>query len=299
MKTPAQIGQDIKQQYPGDYDQYPDELVGQRALVKNPSLGDSSMGDVAVDAVKEATFQPGTNTNDLLTNPITQAKALPSLMGATGAVTGIPMGGSLGTGIGNLISDAALKAYGRPDQIPSTKSQVLGTAGAAIGDLAPVPAMNRKIFGGQVGEAETAAGVPPPQDIPSLPKPSAGQPVSGGIDDTINAVKRANEQGAGSPVFWKQIKDQIDSFYNLGKDAKLTTADSNKLAWLNGAVQNGLNASVPGRAAPAASLAMSQTVPNAIAGASKAIPWWGKAIGSAVGGDALLNALKSAGSGNK
>ena len=249
------------------------------------------MGDVVKSAASEALMQPGSNTRALATNPITQAKALPGLLGTVGAVTGLPFGASLGTGAGNLIQDAALTAYGRPDQIPSTKSQVMGTGLAALGDVAAIPAINKKILGGQIGSIEDASGVPPPQDIPSLPKPAAGQPVSGGIDNTIAAVKRANEQGAGSPVFWKQIKDQIDSFYNLGKDTKLTTMDQNKLAWLNGAVQNGLNASIPGRAAPAATLAMSQTVPNAISNVTGSVSPWVKGAATLVGGDALSRAL--------
>lgn len=303
MKSAAQVGQDFKQQYPGAYDQYPDEVVGQRALLKNPSLGDSSMGDVAKDALSNALFEPGSTTEKIMSDPITQAQVLPSIAGAAGAVSGIPMGASLGTGGGNLLADAALKSYGRFDLIPSTKSQVIGTGVAALGDLTAIPAMNRKVLGSQIGSVETAAGVPAPQDIPSLPKPKAGDPVSGGIDSAIDSVNAATTGGGGTPTFWKQIKDQIDSFYNLGKDQKMTQLDSSKLQWLNGQVQKGLNTAVPGRAVPAANLAMSQTVPNMISSAGKAIPWWIKApVAGALtwgGGDALVNAFKGGAGSNR
>lgn len=291
MQTPAQIGQSIKQQYPGSYDQYPDEVVGQRALLKNPSLGDSSMGDVAMEAVKDATFQPGATTTKIMSDPITQAQALPAIAGTTAGAMGVPMGSSLGTGAGHLLADAALKSYGRSDLIPSTKSQVMGTGAAALGDLTAIPAINKANAGSQISAAEDLAGVPPPQQIPSLPKPAVGAPVSGGIDETIKAVDNATSQGAGSPVFWKQIKDQIDSFYNAGKQVKLTQLDQNKLAYLSKAVQSGLNESVPGRAAPAAYMAMSQTVPDIISAMSGSLPWWIKGAGTLIGGDALTRAL--------
>ena len=296
MNTPAQIGQQFKQKYPGAYDQYPDEVVGQKALLAHPELGDSSMGDIATSAFQNATFQPGATTTKLMSDPITQAQALPAIAGAAGGASGIPMGASMGTGGGHLLADVAFKSIGRPDLIPSVRSQVMGTAGAALGDLTAIPAINKANAGNQIGAVEEAAGVPPPQEIPSLPRPAAGEPVAGGIDNTIAAVNRAQSQGAGSPVFWKQIQDQIRAFYDAGKNVKLTTMDQNKLAYLSKAVQEGLNLSVPGRAAPAAYEAMSQTVPNAIGSAGRSIPWWIKApVASALtwgGGDALVNALK-------
>lgn len=293
MKTLAQIGQDFKRQYPGAYDQYPDEVVGQRALVKDPSLGDSSMGDISGQAVKEALFQPGSNTRELATNPITQAKALPGLLGSAGAVTGIPMGASLGTGVGNLIADAALKSYGRSDQIPSTRSQVLGTGTAAIGDLTAIPAINRKIFGSQVGAAERTAGVPSATQIPSTPMTLGQKTLGEFINDAIDSV------GSDTPkdyTFWAQLKDQVDRIYKLGKNEALTTLDQGRLKALNAAAQSGINYLVPGRAAPATALAMSQTVPNAISKGVGEIPWWGKAI---IGEGGLQAALRKVGSVNK
>ena len=179
MNTPAQIGQQFKQKYPGAYDQYPDEVVGQKALLAHPELGDSSMGDVATSAFQNATFQPGATTTKLMSDPITQAQALPAIAGAAGGASGIPMGASVGTGGGHLLADAAFKSIGRPDLIPSVRSQVMGTAGAALGDLTAIPAINKANAGNQIGAVEEAAGVPPPQEIPSLPRPAAGEPVAG------------------------------------------------------------------------------------------------------------------------
>ena len=41
MNTPAQIGQQFKQKYPGAYDQYPDDVVGQKALIAHPEHEDA------------------------------------------------------------------------------------------------------------------------------------------------------------------------------------------------------------------------------------------------------------------
>lgn len=241
-------------------------------------------GGVVKDALNEARMGNGSKMRALMTDPITQAKALPYLAGTAGGFSGIPMGATAGQVGGRLISDAALKAYGHPEDIPSVGRQVAEGGIAALGDITAFPAFNKRIFGGQVGAAEKAAGVPPPEEIPSLPKPAAGQPVSGGIDSAIESVKSAG--GEGTPTYWKQIKDQIDAFYNAGKDAKLSNLDRAKLQWLNGQVQKGLNASVAGRAAPAAALARSQAVPNAIEGAWDAIPSslkWGLGVGGGGG----------------
>lgn len=245
------------------------------------------------DAAQDAFKIPAEDAMDLATNPVTQAKALPPLAGIAGAISPIPGGATLGTVGGRQISNEALRLLGHPEAIPSAGSQVIEGALAGAGDIAAIPAIKKSVFGNQIAAAEEASGVPQPQDIPSLPKPKAGEAVSGGIDSAIDSVRSAN--GQGTPTYWKQIKDQVDAFYNSGKDMKLSNLDRAKLAWLNGQVQSGLNASVPGRAAPAAALASSQTIPNAISNTVSSIPWWGKAAITGVGGDALLRALSKVG----
>lgn len=77
--------------------------------------------------------QPGI-MKDALTNPITQAKALPILAGVVSPMVGIPS--SVGVAGGNALADAALASYGRSDQIPSVTSQIAQTVGAGAADLA-------------------------------------------------------------------------------------------------------------------------------------------------------------------
>lgn len=231
--------------------------------------------------------------NILPQNPKNLVNNIPLATGAIGGVSPVPFGATAGTAIGQGARDLILKGLNKP--IPSGLQHGLELGGAALGDVTAFPAMNRSRIGSQIGEVEARAGVPPVHQIPSLPKPASGEPVSGGIDNAIAAVERAKAQGAGSPVFWKQIKDQVQHFYALGKNTKLSDLDQGKLTYLNAQVQKGLNAAVPGRGPLAADLARSQIVPNAIRKVSRSVPWWGKAAATALGGDALLRVLGNAG----
>lgn len=238
---------------------------------------------VAKEAVREATMRSGTMMRDFATNPVTQAKALPALAGTTAAVLGVPMGATKGIVAGRQLSNAALRSYGRQEEIPSGISQVLEGALSFAGDLAPIPAMNRKIFGKQVGAAEKAAGIP--EFVDSLKRPT-------GPDTTAKFIDWARKiKGNPSGETLKQIKDQIDFIYKNRKNVPISDIDEGKLKFLGRWVQDSLNKSAPGRGDAARSLAQSQAVPNAIRKASKAIPWWVKGSASILGGDALLRAL--------
>lgn len=256
-----------------------------------------SFGDTLKHVANDVFTKPAAFAKDLATNPVTMANAMPPLLGTAGAMMPVPGGATMGTVAGQGIRDLALKGLKKP--VPSLLQHGLELGGAALGDVTAFPAINRARIGNEIGNVESMAGVPPPQQIPSLPKPMAGQPVSGGLDNTIQAVERAKSQGAGSPTFWKQIKDQVDSFYGLGKDVKLTDLDRGKLKYLSAQVQKGLNAAVPGRGPLAADLARSQIVPNTIGNVTRSIPWWGKAAATAVGGDALLRVLGNVGAGRR
>lgn len=182
---------------------------------------------------------------------------------------------------GRALSDAALASYGQKDQIPSIPQHLMELGGNALADVSVIPAIKKFIYGGQIGKVEKAAGVPPPQDIMSLPM-STGQKSAGDfINDAINSVK--GSEGRGAPGYWKSIKDQVDRIYNMGADQKLTGLDRGRLRWLNQQVQQGLNASVPGRAGPAAALARSQTIPNFIGNMGVQIPSKYK-VAAAIGG---------------
>lgn len=87
----------------------------------------------AVGAALQA--QPGMMA-DAMTNPVTQAHALPVLAGAAGSVLG-PGGATAGNVGGNLLSDAALASYGRSDQIPSVAGQVSQGVLAGASDVIP------------------------------------------------------------------------------------------------------------------------------------------------------------------
>lgn len=236
-------------------------------------------GQVVKDALNEAHMGNGSKLRDLMIDPITQAKALPYLTGTAGAVSGIPGGTTLGTVGGRQISNEALRLYNRPDLIPSTGSQVKEGLLSAAGDVTAIPAINRKIFGSAVGQAERGAGMPDPfknpEAYPSLPRPGGPAPVTNSIDEAVKMLSDPTVEK--SPVFFKRLQDQIKWLYSLGKDQKLSDLDKIKLASLSDTAQNGLNASISGRAGPAASLAMSQTIPNAISKVTRSVPWWAKA----------------------
>lgn len=249
--------------------------------------GSSDFGNAIKGALRTLLVKNPAAIKDLLTNPETMANAMPSVAGATGAMMPVPGGATMGTAAGQGVRDLALKALGKP--IPSGWRHAGELGGAALGDVIAFPSINRARIGGEIGAVEKAAGVPPVQDIKSLPMPTGAKSTSEFIDDAVNSVSSSG--GKGTPTYWKQIKDQVDRLYNLGKDTPLSNLDKGKLQWLNGQVQKGLNASVPGRAPLAADLARSQIIPNAIGKVARSIPWWGKATAGAVGGDALVRAI--------
>lgn len=238
---------------------------------------------IAKEATREAFMQPGTMTRDLATNPVTQAKALPALAGTAGAVLGKPMGATMGTVGGRQLSNAALKSYGKQEEIPSATSQVIEGALAFAGDLGPIPAINRKIFGKQVGAAEKAAGIP--EFVDSMKRPT-------GPDSTAKFIDWARKiRGNPGGETLKQIKDEIDFIYKNRKNVPISDIDEGKLKFLGRWVQDSLNKAAPGRGDAARSLASSQKVPNMLVKAAKSVPWWGKAVTGIVGGDALIRAL--------
>lgn len=230
----------------------------------------STMRDVSGKAVSEALMRPGSFSRDLMTDPKTQAKAVPAMTGTAGALSGIPMGTTFGTVAGRQLSNAALRAYGMPEEIPSTSSQVLEGVLSVAGDLTAIPAINKARFGRQIGAAEKAAGVPPAQDIMTTPMALGQKTIGEFINEAVDSVKSSGLKG--TPAYWKTIKDQVDRIYKLGKDQPLTVLDKGRLKWLSAMVQTGLNKSVPGRVGPAQSLARSQVVPNAIKKVYQSIP---------------------------
>lgn len=244
-------------------------------------------GGVVKDALNEARMGNGSKMRALMTDPVTQAKVLPYLTGAVGSAAPIPFGATVGTVGGRALSDAALAAYGKPEEIPSTGQHVLEGGLALAGDLTAFPAINKSRYGAQVGKAESAGGIP---NLPeSLKRPGGPAPTTEWIDSTKQVMDSGEKV---TPKFLKQISDQIDFIFKNRKDVPLTGADEAKLAQLNTWAQSKLNSFAPGRAVPAANLARSQIVPNTMVNAVRKLPWWAKGAASVVGGDALLQALR-------
>lgn len=227
-----------------------------------------------VGSVKEALRSSSRNLLEDITGrgegPIRQAKTLPALAGTTLSAMGVPGGMTVGTTGGRQLSNAALIAYGRPEEMPSGESQAAEAALSVLGDVTAIPAINKRIFGSQIGRIEKARGVPSAQDIPSIPMATGQKTLSEFIDDAVRSVKDSG--GKGIPSYWLTLKDQVDRIYQLGKDQALTRLDQGKLKFLNGAIQSGINRAVPGRAAPAAALAESQRIPNAIGRNFRSLP---------------------------
>jgi hypothetical protein len=277
----AGLPQPVSAPTAGKYDQWTRDL---------PKPNEVDFGAVVMDALNEAKMGNGSKMRALMTDPITQAKVLPYLAQVAGGFSGIPGGTTAGMVGGRQLSNLALRTYGKPEEIPSTTHQVIEAGGSALADIIPVPWINKKIFGGQVGTVEKAAGVPAAQDIRSIPMTLGQKTVGEFINDAVDSVKSSGLEG--TPAYWKQIKDQVDRIYKIGADQKLTNLDQGRLKWLNAMVQKGLNKAVPGRAVPAKALEISQTIPNYIErNIIGAIPprirsglGWGVGVGTGAGG---------------
>lgn len=264
----------------------------------NPSLSqtevqgiiDQQMGgqktdykQVIGDSIKNMFQKPAAFAKDLGTNPQTMANAMPTALGTLGGISPFPGGATAGTLVGQGLRAGADKMMGSP--VPGLLQHGAELGGAALGDVAAIPYVKNKIFGGQIGKLETAAGVP--KKIRSLPM-AVGQKSTGDfINDAMDSVEAS--QGRGTATYWKQIKDQIDRIYELGKDQGLTALDRTNLRGLNQDVQAGLNAAVKGREVPAQALAKSQTIPNFIGNTMREIPSKYKIAG--IGGGAIGGAL--------
>jgi hypothetical protein len=238
-----------------------------------------SFGQTAKRSVIDMFRRPAMAAKDLGTNPVTMANSIPPLASTAGGLSPIPGGATMGMAGGQAVRDLALKALKKP--IPGGWQHAGELGGAALSDIIAIPSMKKSYYGGKVGEAEAAAHVPPPQDIPSIPMATGQKSAGDFINEAVDSVKSSG--GSGSPTYWKQIKDQVDRIYDMGVDQKLTTLDKGRLRWLNQQVQAGLNAAVPGREIPAAALARSQTIPNAMNRVWRQIPAKYKVAGVAGG----------------
>lgn len=209
---------------------------------------------VVTQAAKEATMRPGTNMRSLMTDPVTQAKALPALAGTVGGLSPLPGVATLGTVVGRQLSNLALRAYGKPEEIPSTGSQIAEGGLAALGDVIAIPKLKSAYYGSKIGQAESK--FPGMANVVKEAPPSSPR----------TAVKLAQQlEGKDlSPLDAKRYQPAIDTIYKKGypfqSAYKMYSPDFQKAS---AAVSSGLN-KIPGRAAPAAAMAQANKIPNFI-----------------------------------
>lgn len=232
-----------------------------RAVDSPMEMKEALLG-AAKSAVSEAIMQPGTISRDFATNPITQAKALPALAGTAAAFSGIPMGATLGTVGGRQLSNAALKSYGREDQIPSVTQQAVEGALSVAGDLTAIPMINQARFGRAVGAAEKASGI---ADVAKEAPPGSARTAV----KLVQMLKKKLDEGTLSMEVARSMKPAVKMIFDKGwlrgTEYLPDTVEVNR------AIQAILNQD-PARKAAASSLARSQTVPNAISRGFKKIP---------------------------
>lgn len=215
--------------------------------------------------LNEALMRPGTITRDVMSDPVTQAKALPVLAGTAAAGAGIPMGATIGAVGGRQLSNLALKTYGKSEEIPSGAEQALEAVLSVGGDLTAIPAINRARFGAKIGEAERAAGV--------ITRPPDRLPTAGNVGEYLNTLESQLDTGAiNTPQVARDAyagTKYINKNPNLvGKSDEINVAS----ARVGRKASEMLNSKVPGRKEAAESLRMSQRVPNAIRAGYDALP---------------------------
>lgn len=231
----------------------PDQVIAQaQKLIPQQSKpvqqSEPDWKGVVGQATKEAFMMPGTMTRKMASDPTAQAKMLPPLAGAVGAMSPIPGGATLGTVGGRQLSNLALKSYGQSDQIPSGLSQGLEAGAAVLGDVAAIPALKKASFGKQIGVAETAAG------LGSVPKEAP----PGSMRTAVKWIQAMKDKPLTVQEA-KQFKPAIDTVLKKG--------------WLRGTqyepdavqfsqkIQSTLN-QIPGRAEASAGMAKAMTIPR-------------------------------------
>jgi hypothetical protein len=248
-----------------------------------------SFGSQVMDAAKASFQVPAQAAEDLATNPVTMAKALPPLMGVAGAVSPIPGGATLGTVGGRQISNEALRLLGHPEDIPSTAKQVGEGVLAGIGDAGVIPAVKGNIYGGQIEDAEKAAGI--------ITRGATKAVTPGNVGQTLNDLEAQIDAGTiTDPQTARDAKEVVDQIYNNPHIYEKSPGIQVQSARVSGKVQGLLNQLTPARAAPAAAFGTSQTIPDAIGSAWQAVPQSikkgaGYGTGIVGAGDLLYNAI--------
>lgn len=274
---------------PPGFAEIPDPTVS----VGKPPSGFSEVSDqpdwggIVKDALNEAQMGNGSKIRNLMIDPITQAKVLPYMANAAGMV-GLGAGATANTAGAHLLSDAALKSYGREDQIPPLKDQAIDIGTAALGDT-----INSSLAGRAIGKAEKAANVITRAPL-KLPTPSNVGTV---LDELETTLKQSLV--TGKPLGPQSARDAYAvAKYVAGNPNIVGKSDeiAVQAARVRSMASAALNQAVPGRAAPAAAMATAKTVPNIVGkigtAVNQTLPWWAKGAMAITGGDALLNAFR-------
>lgn len=246
-------------------------------------------GGIVKQALNEAHMGNGSKIRDLMSDPITQAKALPYLAGAAGMI-GLGGGATANMAVAHLLSDAALKSYGREDQIPSVGSQALDVGLAALGDMA-----NAGLAGRAIGKAEKAAGV---VTRTPLKLPTSGN-VGAALDEMETTLK--NALASGTPLGPQSARDIYSTAKYIANNPNIVGKSSDILVQssrVKAMAQAALNAAVEGRGAPAAIMATAKTVPNMvkpIIQGTRKLPLWAQIGLGATGAGGLLKAMGGVG----
>lgn len=257
---------------------------------------DVDWGGVVKDALNEARMGNGSKMRSLMTDPVTQAKALPYLLPAATAVIGMPWASTKGYVAGRGLSDAALLSYGRGDDIPSALSvdkefpyihgQVPELVGSAFSDLVTIPAIKSANSGKAIGQAEANAGL---ANVTKEAPPS-------GMRTAVKFVQNIKDK-ALTPEEARAMKPAIDTIFTKGwlngteYMSDLAKAKSNVMSVLN---------KIPGRAEPAQAMANAMKAPNMISKVWSSVPksvkyGMGVGAGTVGAGDALYQVLKKIG----
>lgn len=251
-----------------------------------------SLGATIGQAAKDVFTKPAAAISDLATNPETMANAMPAVLGTAGAVAPVPGGATMGTAAGQGIRDLALKTLNKP--VPSVGQHALELGGAAVGDVAAIPGIKAKIFGGQIGDAEKAAGV---VTRAPLKLPTAGN-VGTALDELEGTLKQSLSSGV--PLGPQSARDAYAVANYVAGNPNIV-GKSNEIAVqaarVRSMAQAAMNQAIEGRGAPAAAYASSQTIPNAIGSVAqgvKKLPIWAQAAGGTAASILGLDALKHA-----
>jgi len=224
----------------------------------------SGFGQTVKNSVIDMFKKPAMVAKDVGTNPQTMANLMPSLLGTAGGVSPVPGGATLGTAAGQGIRDLALKGLGKP--APGMMQHGLELGGAAAGDVMAIPYMKGKVYGGQIGNAEKAAGV-----ITRAPTKAV---TPGSVGETLNNLEAQLDAGTiKTAQEAKDAKAVINQIYKNPRIYEQTSDIKVQAARVAKKTQDLLNKSIPGRLDPSQALAKSQVIPNLIKKNYMAMPW--------------------------